>query len=85
MFSDTLFYKSIINTFIYLIVQVPVMIVLAMFIAVLLNGKKLVGKSFFRTAIFLPCVHLARFLFADYEEHLCRQRHHEQISLAGSA
>lgn len=56
MFSDTLFYKSIINTFIYLIVQVPVMIVLAMFIAVLLNGKKLVGKSFFRTAIFLPCV-----------------------------
>lgn len=56
MFSDTLFYKAIGNTFIYLIVQVPVMIVLAMFIAVLLNGRKLAGKSFFRTAIFLPCV-----------------------------
>lgn len=56
MFSDTLFYRSVTNTFIYLLAQVPVMIVLAMFIAVLLNGKHLAGKAIFRTAIFLPCV-----------------------------
>lgn len=56
MFSDTLFYRSVANTFIYLLVQVPVMIVLAMFIAVLLNGRRLAGKAVFRTAIFLPCV-----------------------------
>lgn len=56
MFNDVLFYKSLGNTFIYLIVQVPVMLTLAMFLATLLNSKKLKCKTFFRTAIFLPCV-----------------------------
>ncbi len=56
MFKDVLFYKSLGNTFIYLIVQVPIMLTLAMFLATLLNSKKLKFKTFFRTAIFLPCV-----------------------------
>ena len=38
------------------------------------------GKIFFPHGDFPSVRHLARFLFADYEEHLCRQRHHEQIS-----
>jgi lactose/L-arabinose transport system permease protein len=41
---------------IYLIIQVPIMIILALFISVLLNDKALKFKGFFRTAIFLPCV-----------------------------
>lgn len=56
MFNDVLFKKSLFNTFIYLIVQVPIMLTLAMFLATLLNSKKLRFKTFFRTAIFLPCV-----------------------------
>ncbi|WP_317971667.1 sugar ABC transporter permease [Paenibacillus sp. CCS19] len=56
LFSDKTFLTAVKNTFIYLIIQVPVMIVLAMFISVLLNDSKLKFKGFFRTAIFLPCV-----------------------------
>jgi lactose/L-arabinose transport system permease protein len=41
---------------IFLVVQVPIMITLALLFAVALNDHKLWGRSFFRTAIFLPCV-----------------------------
>ncbi len=43
------------NTFLFLIVQVPIMLLLAILLAVLLNKKDLKFKAFFRTAIFLPC------------------------------
>ncbi|MCR2823711.1 carbohydrate ABC transporter permease [Lederbergia panacisoli] len=56
LFSDPTFIAAITNTFIYLIVQVPIMIILALFISVLLNDRTLKFKGFFRTAIFLPCV-----------------------------
>lgn len=56
LFSDANFITAVKNTFIYLIVQVPIMLVLAIFIAVLLNDDRLKFKGFFRTAIFLPTV-----------------------------
>lgn len=56
MLTDATFLKAVGNTFIYLLVQVPVMIVLALIIASILNDKKLKFSGFFRTAIFLPCV-----------------------------
>lgn len=56
LFSDKMFFTAVTNTFLFLIVQVPVMIVLAMIVSVLLNDSKLRFKGFFRTAIFLPCV-----------------------------
>lgn len=56
LFSDPVFREAVRNTFIYLILQVPVMTILALFIAVLLNQKSLKLKGLFRTAIFLPCV-----------------------------
>lgn len=56
LFTDETFKKAVMNTLIYLIVQVPIMILLALFVSVLLNDKNLKGKGFFRTAIFLPCV-----------------------------
>lgn len=49
-FTDTLF-----NTFFYLIIQVPIMLVLALAFASMLNNKDLRFKGIFRTAIFLPC------------------------------
>ena len=56
LFTDPTFIAAVKNTFIYLIIQVPIMIILALFISVLLNDKTLKLKGFFRTAIFLPCV-----------------------------
>lgn len=53
---DSTFQKALYNTFIYLIIQVPIMLILALIISVLLNDKKLKFKTFFRVAIFLPCV-----------------------------
>lgn len=56
LFKDAVFWKSMLNTVIYLIVQVPVMIGGALLIAVAIEQKFLKGKAFFRTTIFLPSV-----------------------------
>jgi len=56
LFGDTVFRQALSNTFVYFIFQVPVMTVLALIIATLLNDPKLKFKGLFRTAIFLPCV-----------------------------
>lgn len=56
LFKDETFYKSLFNTMIYLVIQVPVMIGGALLIAVAIEQKFIRGKSFFRTTIFLPSV-----------------------------
>jgi lactose/L-arabinose transport system permease protein len=56
LLQDPTFLTTVKNTVIYLIIQVPIMIILALFISVLLNDKTLKLKGVFRTAIFLPCV-----------------------------
>lgn len=55
MFADKLFMRSVGNTFLYLAVQVPIMLILAILLAQLLNNKDLRLKGFFRTCVFLPC------------------------------
>lgn len=55
MMADKVFKQSIGNTFFYLIIQVPIMLVLAILLAQLLNNKDLKLKGFFRTCVFLPC------------------------------
>ena len=55
LFEDEIFKLTMQNTFIYLIIQVPLMLVAALVLANLLNDKKLRFKGFWRTAIFLPC------------------------------
>jgi lactose/L-arabinose transport system permease protein len=52
--TDSLFWKSLGNTAIILIVQVPLMLLLGTLLAVTLNAKFVKGRSFFRLAIFLP-------------------------------
>ncbi len=53
--KDPSFKQTLFNTFFYLIIQVPVMLVLALALASMLNNKDLKFKGFFRTCIFLPC------------------------------
>ena len=55
MLKDQLFQRSMVNTFLYLIIEVPIMLILAMLLAQLLNNHDLRFKGFFRTCVFLPC------------------------------
>ena len=55
MFKDKVFMTSMGNTFMYLLIQVPIMLVLAILLAQLLNNKDLKLRGLFRTLIFLPC------------------------------
>ena len=54
--QDPVFLRALSNTLIFLVVQVPIMIVLALLFAVALNNPRLKGRAFLRTAIFMPCV-----------------------------
>ncbi|MDU3374535.1 MAG: sugar ABC transporter permease [Enterococcus casseliflavus] len=56
MLSDSTFKKAFGNTFLYLLVQVPIMLFLALIVSNILNDKKLKFKGLFRTALFLPCI-----------------------------
>lgn len=55
LIRDHIFIQALKNNFLFLIIQVPVMLVLALILATLLNDPKLRFRGLFRTAIFLPC------------------------------
>ncbi len=55
MLQDNIFKTSMKNTYLYLLIEVPIMLVLAILLAQLLNNKNLRFKGLFRTCIFLPC------------------------------
>ena len=55
LFQDALFLKSILNTFIFLIIHIPLQIIIALFLAEVLN-QKIHLRGFFRAAFFLPVV-----------------------------
>ena len=54
MFRDPIFIQTIKTTLLYMVVTVPVMIVLGIVLAVLLNDPLLKLKGIYRTCIFLP-------------------------------
>ena len=56
LYNDPVFLHALYNTIVFFVVQVPIMIVLALLLAAVLNNDKLKFIGFFRTAIFLPCV-----------------------------
>lgn len=56
LFADPMFKQAVLNTLLYLAIQVPIMLLLGLVIANFLNMPKLRFKGFYRTAIFLPCV-----------------------------
>jgi len=51
---DRAFLQALQNTFFYLIIQVPIMLILGLILASMLNNPKLKFRGLFRTAIFLP-------------------------------
>jgi lactose/L-arabinose transport system permease protein len=55
LLGDEIFLSALGNVFVYLVIQVPVMLFMALVLAAILNNKKLKFKGIFRTLIFLPC------------------------------
>ena len=55
LFKDKVFLECLFNTVFYFVIQVPIMLVLALILAQMLNNPKIKGKGIFRTMIFLPC------------------------------
>jgi len=55
LLQDKTFKTALNNTFFYLIVQVPIMLISALVLAQMLNDKTLTGKGIYRTLIFMPC------------------------------
>ena len=47
--------QCLFNTVFYFIIQVPVMLIIALVLAQLLNNPNIKGKGIYRTMIFLPC------------------------------
>ena len=55
IFQDKIFMTAMGNTFFYLIIQVPIMLVLAILLAQILNNRDIRFRGLFRTMVFLPC------------------------------
>jgi lactose/L-arabinose transport system permease protein len=55
LMSDQLFWMTLRTTLTYLIIQVPIMLMLALILANILNNPNLRFRGLWRTAIFLPC------------------------------
>lgn len=56
MLQDSTFWVTLGNTLFYAVIQIPIMILIALVTAVLLNDSRLKGRGIYRTCIFLPCV-----------------------------
>jgi lactose/L-arabinose transport system permease protein len=54
LFQDEIFITSVANVFVYLVIQVPIMLFMALVLASVLNSSKLKFRGFFRTLVFLP-------------------------------
>ena len=55
LFNDAVFFKSIGNTLIFLVIHIPLQIIVALFIAEILN-QNIKFRGFYRSAFFLPVV-----------------------------
>jgi ABC-type sugar transport system permease subunit len=56
LFHDQVFWQSMENGVILFILYVPIMTLLALILAVILNSKRVRGFQFFRTLIFIPYI-----------------------------
>lgn len=55
LFNDPIFWKSLSNTLIFLLIHIPLQIFVALFLAEMLN-QKIKFRGFFRAAFFLPVI-----------------------------
>lgn len=56
LFKDKMFILALKNTFTFFLIQVPIMLLLALILASILNDKTIKFRGIFRTGIFLPAV-----------------------------
>lgn len=56
MWHDKIFWKALSHNFLFMIIQIPIMVALAMVLAVILNQGISRFRGVFRTVYFLPCV-----------------------------
>lgn len=54
--NDSLFWRALSNTFIILVFQVPIMLVIALILANVLNSVLVRMKAFFRISFFMPAI-----------------------------
>lgn len=54
LFSDANFWSGVIGVFVFLLVQVPIMLGISLFLALAIDSGRLHGSSFFRVSVFLP-------------------------------
>ena len=52
--ADSQFWSALGRVSLFLVVQVPIMLVIALLVALAVDSGRLLGKSFFRVSIFLP-------------------------------
>ena len=55
LFHDKIFFKSLLNTLVFLAIHIPLQIIVALFLAEILN-QKIKLRGFFRAAFFLPVI-----------------------------
>lgn len=55
LFNNPVFYKVLLNTFIYLFVAVPILAVVPLFLAILIN-QKIRGATLYKILIYLPVI-----------------------------
>lgn len=72
LLNDDMFILALKNTFTFFLIQVPIMLLLGLTLAAILNDKKIKFRGIFRTGIFLPAVTslvaytiLFRMMFSD--------------------
>jgi lactose/L-arabinose transport system permease protein len=56
LLSDDVFKQALVNTGIFLVIQVPIMLLSALLLAVALNSKRFPFRDVFRSAYFLPSI-----------------------------
>lgn len=56
IFQDKDFYQCMGNTFYFVITLVPIVLVLSMFLAILIDKKTKILTSVYRAALFIPCI-----------------------------
>lgn len=54
--GDAVFLKALGNTLLFLVIQVPIMLVTGLVLAAILNDQTFRGRTVYRAMIFLPCV-----------------------------
>ncbi len=56
LLGDDVFKQALFNTGIFLVIQVPIMLISALLLAVALNSKRFAFRDIFRSAFFLPSI-----------------------------